>query len=178
MLPLSVPTVGGSLDELQGFLNLGSGGDGDDRFRIGVGWLLAALSGRGPFPILELFGEYDAGKTTMARIMKKLVDSGGALDRGQPRDLRDLAIAGRNNYVLNYDKLSYMPLWLSDGFCRTATGSGFATRKLYADDEEEVFDGIRPLIINGIADVAERGDLKDRTFTLELPALAVGRDDN
>jgi len=51
--------AGGSVDELREFINFGTGADGDDRFRLAVGWQLAALSGRGPFPILAIYGEQD-----------------------------------------------------------------------------------------------------------------------
>jgi hypothetical protein len=50
MLPLAAPVAGGSVDELREFVNFGTGADGDDRFRLAIGWLLAALSGRKPFP--------------------------------------------------------------------------------------------------------------------------------
>jgi hypothetical protein len=33
--------------------------------------------------------------------------------------------------------------------CRLATGGGFSTRKLYTDDEEQLFNAQRPSILNG-----------------------------
>ena len=60
---------------------------------------------------------------------------------------------------------------MSDAICRIATEGGFATRKLYSGREEEVFDSLRPFILNGIADVASRPDILDRALLVTLPAI-------
>jgi hypothetical protein len=70
------------------------------------------------------------------------------------------------------DNLSRIPPWLSDALCRLATGGGFATRELYTDAEEALFDAQRPVILNGIEELATRGDLLDRALILYLPALS------
>jgi hypothetical protein len=80
-------------------------------------------------------------------------------------------IAARNGWVVALDNLSSLTPWLSDGLCRLATGSGFATRELYSDDDETIFSATRPIIINGIGDVATRSDLIDRSLLLTLPAI-------
>jgi len=69
------------------------------------------------------------------------------------------------------DNLSHLPDWLSDGLCCLATGSGFATRQLYTDAEEAIFAARRPVVLNGIEEVATRGDLLDRAITLYLPTI-------
>jgi hypothetical protein len=80
-------------------------------------------------------------------------------------------IAARNSWVLGFDNLSSLTPWFSDGLCRLATGSGFATRELYSDDDETIFSATRPITINGIGDVATRSDLIDRSLLLTLPAI-------
>ncbi len=80
-------------------------------------------------------------------------------------------ITARNSYLLAYDNISYLPPWLSDAFCRLATGGGFSTRGLYTDDEEIIFDAKRPVITNGIEDFATRGDLLERGLLVRLPAI-------
>jgi len=59
MLPLPMPKKGGSVNQLRSFLNVD-----DDCWRLIVGWLLATFRPRGPYPILALFAEHGAGKTT------------------------------------------------------------------------------------------------------------------
>jgi len=48
------------------------------------------------------------------------------------------------------------------------TGGGFATRQLYSDQDEQLFDAMRPIILNGIEDIVGRPDLADRSVFLDL----------
>jgi hypothetical protein len=82
-----------------------------------------------------------------------------------------LAIAAGNAWVLAFDNLSGIRDWLSDALCRLATGGGFATRQLYTDDEEIIFSAKRPIILNGIDDIATRGDLQERSLLISLPSI-------
>ncbi len=70
-----------------------------------------------------------------------------------------------------FDNLSSVPDWLSDAFCRIATGGGFKTRRLYRDTEEISLQVCRPQILNGIEDLATRDDLRDRGILFELPVI-------
>ncbi len=47
-------------------------------------------------------------------------------------------------------------------------GGGFASRKLYSDDEEVLFQATRPVLLNGITDYVGRPDLADRTIGIYL----------
>jgi hypothetical protein len=100
-----------------------------------------------------------------------LVDPHETLLRGAPKEERDLMIAAGNNGVLGFDNLSHIPDWLSDGLCRIATGAGFGTRQLYSDDEEVYIKACRPILINAIEDIVNRGDLLQRGILLDLPVI-------
>ena len=167
MLPLPRPVPGGSITELRDFANVRQ----EAHFRLLVAWLVAAQRPRGPYPILCLQGEHGSSKSTTTRLVRRLVDPNASPVRAAPRELRDLAIAGRAAHVLAFDNLSGLPVWLSDALCRVATGGGFATRALCTDDEEVIFDFVRPVIVNGIDDVATRPDLADRCLVVMLPAI-------
>jgi hypothetical protein len=80
-------------------------------------------------------------------------------------------IAANNGHLLAFDNLSGLPFWLSDAFCRLASGGSFAVRQLYTDDEEVLFQAARPLLLNGIEDVVNRPDLADRAIFLNLPPI-------
>src|SRR5262249_56994604 len=101
-----------------------------------VGWLLAALRGTGPFPVLAIGGEHGSGKSSVAKVLRALIDPNQSWLRSEPRDARDLAISARHGYVIVLDNLSSIQSWLSDCLCRLATGGGFSTRELYTDDDE------------------------------------------
>ena len=80
-------------------------------------------------------------------------------------------IAANNSLIVALDNLSHIRTWLSDALCRLSTGGGFSTRTLYENAEETIFDALRPVIINGIGELATRSDLLDRTISLTLPAI-------
>jgi hypothetical protein len=83
-----------------------------------------------------------------------------------------LVIAANNGWLIALDNLSHLQDWLSDALCRLATGSGFATRELYTDAEEAIFAAQRPIVLNGIEELATRGDLLDRSILLYLPIIS------
>jgi hypothetical protein len=168
MASLPYPVRNGSgVNELRRFVNIASEQD----WILLVAWLIAAFRPRGPYPVLVLHGEHGSAKSTAARLLRSLLDPNTAPLRGEPRDLRDVMIAANNAWILSYDNLSRIPGWLSDAFCRLATGGGFATRELYTDSGEMLFDAQRPIILNGIEELANRGDLLDRSLILYLPSI-------
>jgi hypothetical protein len=130
---------------------------------------------RGPYPVLALMGEQGSAKTSFATILRSLVDPNTAALRSFPREDRDLFIAASNGWIVGYDNVSRIPSWLSDALCRLATGGGFSTRKLYTDDEEQLFNAQRPVVLNGIEDFVNRPDLADRTTFLTLDPIPEDR---
>ncbi len=104
-------------------------------------------------------------------MLRALVDPSFSPVRAAPGSLRDLCIAANNAWVLSYDNLSSIPVWLSDGLCRVATGGGFATRALFTDEDEQLFQATRPISLNGISDPATRSDLLDRCLSITVPPL-------
>ena len=167
MKPLPVPVAGGSVDELRPFLNV----DSDGEFVLTVAWILASLRPSGPFPALTLLGEQGSAKSTFANILRSLVDPSGVPLRSLPRNDRDLFIGANNAHIQAFDNVSGLQPWLSDSLCRLSTGGGFATRKLWSDGDETLFEASRPVLLNGIADVAIRPDLADRCLFLTLQPI-------
>lgn len=166
-LPLPRPERGGSLDAVLPFINLK---EPDDK-ALFFAYLVGALNPRGPYPILVLRGPQGSAKSTVSRVVKMLLDPTGAALRAIPHNERDLMIGAAGNWVLAFDNVSRLAPWLSDALCRISTGGGFATRELYADLSEVVIDACRPLVLNGIEDVAHRHDLLDRTIALSLAII-------
>lgn len=164
---LPLPQRGGSLDDLQRVINLPD----DDDFKRVVGWLLGSMRPRGPYPVLAFVAEQGSGKSAAARFIRSVVDPSTIPLRGSIRDERDLVIAARSSQIVAFDNVAHLPQWLSDSFCRLASGGGFSTRRLYTDHEEEVFTQTRPLLITGIDDYIANGDLLDRTMLVNLPTI-------
>jgi hypothetical protein len=171
MQALPVPAPGGTIETLRCFLNLQTDAD----FALAVAWLLAALRNRGPYPVLVLSGEHGAAKSTFAALLRALVDPNTAPLRALPREDRDLFIAASNGHVLVFDNVSGLPTWISDTLCRLATGGGFAVRQLYTDQDEILFNAVRPITLNGIEDTVTRPDLVDRSIFLTLQPIPEDR---
>lgn len=168
-LALPEPVAGGSVDELRGVLN---GGLDRASWRLIVGWLIGAIRPSGPYLILVLFGEQGSGKSTAVKLLRNLLDPNEAAVRAAPREERDLQIAASNGRVVALDNLSSLSPELSDGLCRLATGTAFGTRTLYSDDDETLFSATRPVVLNGITELATRPDLMDRSIIVELPRIS------
>lgn len=170
-LALPEPLPGGTLTALRPFVNITA-----DDWPLLVAFIVAAFRPTGPFPVLNLLGEHGTAKSTTARAVRALVDPNRSPARAEPREGRDLAIAAANSWMVSFDNISRLPVWLSDALCRLSTGGGFSTRELYSDSEEIIFDAQRPVIMNGIAELATRPDLLDRSLLLYLPRFtATGR---
>lgn len=167
MAPLSIPIRGVTIDPLRSFLNIESESD----WVMLVSWLVGSMKPSGPFAVLVLQGEQGTAKSTTARFLRDLIDPSAVPSQSLPRSERDLVIAASKSWVLNFDNLSYLSPMMSDAFCRLATGGGFRTRALYTDDSERLFNSIRPMIMNGISDIATRHDLADRSLIVQLPVI-------
>ncbi len=169
MLPLPRPETGGRIEDLRPFVNVPD----EEEWRLMVSWLVAAARPSGPYPVLVLHGgEQGSAKSTTAKVLRSLLDPNLAALRTAPGgDERDLAINANNSWILSYDNMSGVPMWLSDALCRVATGGGFATRTLYEDAEETIFSYMRPVAVNGIDEIVTRHDLLDRSLIIHLPAI-------
>lgn len=167
MMALPVPQRGGKVQELFSYINVKGTADRS----LVLAWLLATFRPSGPYPILSLHGAQGSAKTTTETILRRMIDPARANLSGVPRDERDILIATRHSHLIGFDNFSNVSDSLSDALCRIATGSGLTTRKLYTDDTQTIFNGCRPILLNGITDLATRGDLLDRMLVLYLPKI-------
>jgi energy-coupling factor transporter ATP-binding protein EcfA2 len=168
LLPLPEPVMGGSIDALRDVIHV----SGDDDWRLIEGWLIGALRPVGPYPLLALDGEQGAGKSTFARMVRRLIDPSSAELRAEPREIRDLMVAAPGGRIIALDNLSSVRPWLSDALCRLSTGGALSTRQLYTDGDEHILEAVRPVILTGITSVITRGDLADRAIPITLPAIS------
>jgi hypothetical protein len=160
-----------ALTRLQKLLNIADDDDGKSNFKLIVSWLVAALYPKGPYALIALDGEQGSGKTTTARMLRKLVDPNAADLRAMPRNEDDLLIAALNGRVVALDNVSYVENDMADALCRVATGAGFGKRTLYSDLGETIISVARPILLNGIPSLLGRADLADRSIAVTLPPI-------
>ena len=115
------PSREGSIELLRPFVNAS-----DRHFRLLVAWMASALRPVGPYPILALYGEQAAAKSTLARVIRLLIDPQAAPLLTVPRGTRDLMVTGHNGWLLAYDNISVINDQVSDGLCMVSTGGAFA----------------------------------------------------
>lgn len=167
MLPLVTPErQGADLSILRRHLNIGS----DDDWFLILGFILGSLYKK-PYVILIHNGEQGTGKSTKSKMIASIIDPSSAPLTSKPNTERDVFIAAEKSHLLCYDNLSGLKPWASDTFCILATGGGYRTRRLYTDDEEKIFNVAKPVQMNGIDDIATRGDLIDRSIVISSPLI-------
>jgi len=166
--PLPDPEAGGSLDVLDGLVNLKS--ERDRRlFKAYLVTLPLEHVGR---PILNASGAMGSGKTTIQRLIKRLLDpTAPETVRFDPRDFLQKAM---HAFVIMLDNQNTIPEWASDTLCRLVTGEADSKRRLYTDDEDFIIELRRATLLNGINVPTDRGDVLDRSLVVELERIPDG----
>jgi hypothetical protein len=80
-LPLPTPSREGSIELLRPYVNLT-----ESDFRLLIVWMAAALRPVGPYPVLALYGEHGTAKSTLARVIRLLIDPHARPLVAQPRN--------------------------------------------------------------------------------------------
>jgi hypothetical protein len=165
--PLVKPKVGGIIDLLWKHLNISQA---HARYLI-LAWLLECLRLQTHYPVLEISGGQGTAKSTLQERLRDLIDPNMAKLRGEPREVRDIYVAAHNSYVVSFNNVSYLTDKKQDALCNVSTGGGDATRSLYSNHEEHVIEVKRPVIMNGIPELATRSDLGDRVIAVRPDAI-------
>ena len=166
MTALPLPAETGSIDSLIKYLNIKP-----EELPLIYGWVLCALAGVKPYPVLVLQGEQGTGKSMTSRVIRSLVDPSAVPLRSPPKDTKDLLVSAANNHTVILDNLSGISPEMSDCLCRFSTGGGIDSRALYTDNEQNLIEIQRPVLVNGIDDIATRPDLAERALLVNLPVI-------
>jgi len=169
-LPLPAPSREGSIELLRPYVNLC-----EADFRLLITWMATAIRPVGPYPVLALYGETGAAKTTLARIVRMLIDPQATRLPAGPRTIRSLMAATTDRWLMAYDDIRVLPDWLSDALCMLSTGGTFDGQASLSEDDHRVFHAERPVILNGIEEFVGRSDLTDRSLFLHLPPITPGK---
>lgn len=175
MLPLVHPNLDTPASELPKLLSHYIEADAATLALI-CAWLVGALRPNGPYPVLTVSGEQGSGKSSLLRLLRRIIDPHALDMRVPPDDQRDLQAIVRNSFILAFDNVSFLSNKMSDSLCVISTGTGAqGGRALYTNAEESAVRVCRPVMLNGIPDVIERGDLVDRSIHIHLPRIDPSR---
>ena len=167
MRALPAPERGGSINDLRSFVH---GKDNND-FVLLASYLAASLRPNTNYPVLIVVGQHGSAKTWTTGLVVRFVDPRKPDRRSMPRTEDDLIVAAKSAHLLSFDNVSRLALEMSDAISRLSTGGGAGKRRLYTDDDEVLFSGRRPVVLNGITDFATQPDLLDRVVMLSQEPL-------
>lgn len=167
MKEIPLPVRGGSLEEIQEFVNV-SGRD----LPLVAGFILSQFQPRGTRPLLFVYGPSGSGKSMASGLFKSITDPHEVALQAPPKKEKDILIAAQTSSILVYDNLSgRLKPSMSDAFCRLASGSGIRERELYSNFGDAFITGQAGVIISSVEDVISRGDLVQRTLKVTLEKL-------
>lgn len=125
-----------------------------------------------PRPILILSGPAGSGKTLASEFIQRILDPSKNRCNSLPNNTRDLASVLANNYLCVFDNISNIKPEVSDVLCQSIDLGAFSARKLYTDGEVHTNAFRNCLLLNGIGNFANRGDLVDRCVKISLQRIS------
>ncbi len=172
MKALPTPTVNSDYDEdnakediklLLNHINIK-----EDQLPLVVGWLLMTMqNSKAAYPVMIVNGPAGSGKTTACEMLRELVDPNAANLVSQPKT-SELRVVGAENHVMAFDNLSKVSPSFSDALCKIATGDNQVIRELYTTNSSFTVNIKKPIMLNGIPELAKRPDLVSRSVKLTL----------
>ena len=156
------------LDTLRATLNLGPP-DGPAWLRT-LAWLLAALRGAGPYPILILRGPAGSGKSFAGRALRAVIDPCVSSFAPLPIRPRELPVFARHNLILAFDHVESLTPALADSLCRLSSGAGIACREPGQPEPLQLWIR-RPILLTVAAGWTPPPGIAARALTVDLPPL-------
>lgn len=124
-----------------------------------------------PHVMLVIFGAQGSSKSTLAKLLRQVVDPSLIDVASFPHSHKELVQALAHHHFLFFDNVSYISEEQSDTLCKAITGGGHVKRELYENDEDVIYNFMRSIGINGINLVTTRSDLLERSLLLELERI-------
>jgi hypothetical protein len=170
------PLYGGDVDELWEFLNVQT----KDQRMLYLAWLISAFIPNTPRPIAYIYGPQGSAKSTLSHFTRLLLDPAKLCVTSMPEKHDEIAQQLAHSPITFYDNVSKISAEVSDLLCKAITGSSFAKRQLYTDEDDIIFQVFTCVGINGINNVAIKPDLLERCllFQLERPSEANRKEDS
>jgi len=161
------PMRGGDLHDLLSFVNLTNPSDELLLIVYIVSCFVPSIS----HPIPVVYGPQGSAKTTLLRMLRRLIDPSAVEVLSLPDREEELTQQLSHHWAPYYDNISSVPARLSDSLCRAVTGQGFSKRRLYTNDGDVIYDFRRCVGINGINVPAGKPDLLDRCLLFGLRSI-------
>tara|TARA_B100000749_G_C18449296_1_gene475572 strand:- start:1449 stop:2867 length:1419 start_codon:yes stop_codon:yes gene_type:complete len=156
----------GDLTDVLPFFNLSSE---DDKLLLLV-FIVSCFIPDIPHPVLAIHGIQGSAKTTALRFLLSLVDPSPVADT-QTLSMQDFLQTVSHRWVTPLDNQTNLSTDYSDLLCKVVTGTGFAKRMLYTNNDDFIQHIQRIVILNGISLPISKSDILDRCLILELERI-------
>ena len=165
--PMVMPAAEGDVDLLRKYLNVGA----PEQLML-IAWITYTLAHpkvpSSKYVFLVLNGNEGSGKSSLSRLLLRLIDPSALGVQTFPRNEKDLAIAGQSAQVLAFDNLRAFKWGMADLLCIASTGGMTTSRRLYTDDVQQATPLHVALILNGIHPFIGQPDLAQRCLPISL----------
>lgn len=166
-LPQVTPISGGDLRQLLEHVNI----ENEKHRILLLVYIVSCFIPDIAHPIPILFGSQGSAKSTLFRMIRKIVDPSSLEMQSLPNNNVALVQTLSHHWIAFFDNVSSLPSWVPDTLCRAVTGEGFSKRALYTDDDDVVYAFRRCVGLNGINNAGEKPDLLDRSILFGLERI-------
>jgi energy-coupling factor transporter ATP-binding protein EcfA2 len=124
------------------------------------------------YVFLNINGDQGSGKSTLCKLLMRLIDPNVVGIQSCPSKVNDLAIASQMSHLLAFDNMRSFSATFSDALCMCATGAAMSMRALYTNSDMNVHQIHGALIFNGIHQFISQPDLAQRCLTIRTQTIA------
>ena len=142
---------------------------GDDLILFAI-WLAQGFSGGSHYGLL-LSAQRGSAKSTLTRLVNRIVDPSRAGAMQLQKKLQDFQDVLADNYLCCYDNLRVIPEEHSDAMAAAITCSTVAKRVLYTTNEITYMRLHNLMVLNGVNLFPSESDLAERFLYFELKKL-------
>ena len=135
-------------------------------------FLVECAVANGQYSILQLLGQESTGKSTLIKILHKLIDPNEDMNVGLS-DEWSFYIMASQTHLVDYDNLEKDTThkWVNQALSRIATGTAYFKRKLHTNSGTNSIRTANPQIIASIEQVIDKSDVLSRSFVINLPIM-------
>ncbi len=161
---LPIPERGGSIEDLQKFVNLAA----DRDFYLYVGFILSCYLEDGEFPLGLFLGPHGSAKTTAVKRACALIDPILKDPPGPARTNQDVLVNAQTSHVQPMDNVKHVGVERSAIYCRMLTGGQERSRTLFTNADAFILVAHKPIAMSATIMVVTEEDLTDRTILLRM----------
>lgn len=164
---LPKPISGGNLRDLLPLMALST----EQEKCLVLSWLVASLIPDIERNFLLIEGPPGSGKTTLAKMLKSLIDPMKGASLHLSKKDREVAQVIDHHAVPLFDNVEMISKPVSDLFCQTYSGGSYSTKALYTNDDDFVFNLTGNAIFTSVLLKNLQTDFLNRTIKIKLDAM-------